>query len=47
MRFHKISWISTNFKGRGFGAAVERSPAPKESFTRFQLAAFSLIFMDF
>ena len=47
MRFHKISWISGV---GGFAASANvfhRDGAPKETFTRFQLAAFSSIFMDF
>ena len=47
IRFHEISWISGV---GGFAASANvchRDDASKETFTRFQLAAFSSIFMDF
>ena len=40
MRFH-------DFRGRGFRGLCGRNDAPKETFTRSQLAAFSSIFIDF
>ena len=45
--FHEISWISGV---GGFAASAKlckRNDAPKETFTRSQLAAVSSIFMDF
>ena len=39
-----------DFRGRGFAASAtlfHRDDAPKETFTRFQLVAFSSIFIDF
>ena len=39
-----------DFRGRGFAASADvcgRDVAPKETFTRSQLAAVSSIFMDF
>ena len=47
MRFHEISWITGV---GGFAASADvchRDDAPGETFTRFQLAAFSSIFIDF
>ena len=45
--FHEISWLSGV---GGFAASADvcgRDVAPKETFTRFQLAAVSSIFIDF
>ena len=42
--------FSMDFKGPGFAASAtlcHRNDAPKETFTRFQLAAVSSIFIDF
>ena len=41
--FHAFSWIYMYFQAN----VCHRDDAPKETFTRFQLAAFSSIFMDF
>ena len=48
--FPGISWISIDFEVRGhrtFEDVCHRDDAFKETFTRFQLAVFSSIFIDF